>query len=133
MSLQKITCLLNKKQAGLLENLKNNLLLLVGEISFDDNFSSVRLFRFFIGNRKIIIKTVLDTRHFECGAYREVLFRFSSQKTLELTLLITTPNGVTNYFTFTVTSTGFSHWLVKVTLIGFASPVAPMYAAMRPW
>jgi len=36
---------------------------------------------------KSSVKKVLDTRHFECEAYREVLFRFSPQKTLEQTIL----------------------------------------------
>ena len=44
--------------------------------------------------REISVKTVLDTRHFECEAYREVLFRFTTQKILELTFLVIAPNGL---------------------------------------
>jgi hypothetical protein len=41
---------------------------------------------------------VLDTSHFECEAYREVLFRFSAQKTLEQTVLIILPNELISIF-----------------------------------
>jgi hypothetical protein len=39
-------------------------------------------------------KLVLDTGHFECETYREVLFRFTTQKILELTFFIITANGL---------------------------------------
>ncbi|WP_379819049.1 hypothetical protein [Flavobacterium myungsuense] len=42
--------------------------------------------------RKISLKTVLDIRHFECEAYREVSLHFTPQKILELTYVIITPN-----------------------------------------
>ncbi len=41
---------------------------------------------------KMFLKQMLETRHFECEAYREVLFRFSAQKTLEWTYLTFTFN-----------------------------------------
>jgi hypothetical protein len=72
----------------------------LGVISFDDNFSSVRVIfsrsfgkKIVSRTRKISLKTILDTRHFECEAYREVSFRSTAQKKLELTFLIITPNG----------------------------------------